>query len=344
LEVVMNRQVCASALVLSLGLAGCNACSPKPSGDPSASGDRSKGKTKAKAKATPEVAPKDTTTVVVFPDKDPAKVLVWIESRSGSLTTTAADSYWNGDGVTLGTKGTYQRYLSNGGRYQTLTPPAEAKSLAAMLSSETSPPPGYSIEAITSGGGRQRLTVKPPIGAARRLGMFDSIPAPIVWLEATAPASTGAATAAIPAASFAAREGGGYNNTLPEGATAVAGTPLTGEALAPYKADLEKIRGAGVTIHLAEQVNLDGDADLEAILCAPSGLARTCHVADKVGEEMRYYNLDLVYAGGDPRPLYFTTDAGPYLMFSPPLSPGGAPEPLWVVRFDGDHYTTDTLK
>jgi len=322
-------------LTLSVGLAGCNACATKnPNGTSAQKGHKAKSKTKAKAAIT--VPPKDTVTAVFFPIEN-GKVLMWMESRSGTIRTAIGNAYWADNGFVLKSGDAYNHHLANGQMYATVTPPGEGSTkMSELLTRQTEPPPGYAVEALTTGSGKQRLTIKPPIGQGSRLGNFDSTPAPIVWMEAKRPEASGKAVPPLTTTGLKAREGGGFENTAPEGAAAVA--PAAELDTTKMKAELDKIREVPVELHLAQPINLDQDEEAEVFICLTGGMGNSCYVADTVGEETRYYTTRLDYQGTGDKPVFFSTTDGGYVMHSP------AGQPLTVVRFDGVGYTTDTLR
>lgn len=325
-----NPALFAALLPVVTALYGCNACAQKPQATPDTP-------TPESAAAIPAPPPTKTTiTALVFQADD--KTRIWMESRSGTITVDPSVAGWVGTGFVI-PEGSGHRYnLSNNTSYLTTTAPAESTPLSTLLAQPSEPPAGYSLEVQTNAAGRQRVSVKPAVGQPSRLGMFLNTPAPVVWLEATTPASSGLVLPEMAADAFALREGGGRQNAIPASSTAVTATPLTPEALAPWKADLEQFRGPDQTIFLAEQINLDDDPEEEVLICIPAGLSNGCFVGDMVGEERRYHPVGVDYAGGEERPLFFQTEKGTYIMHSP------AGQPLQVVRANGGHYATDAIR
>jgi hypothetical protein len=329
-------------LGVSLGLTGCKACFQQgPPADVSTP-DRSKAKGKSKASKAP-VPLKDTITAMVFHTDE--RDVIWMESRSGTIKVNAELSFWTETGFILPEGSGYRHNFSNATTYfTTVAPGAGATKLSEILTRETEPPAGYAMQVQTSGGGRQRISITSSTGQSTRLGMFKAAPSTMVWLEAKLPTPTADVVAKAQASDFQAREGGGFMHAIPAAATALTGTPLVGEELAPWKADLEAIRGPGQQIFLAERINLDGDEAEEAFLCVPAGMSNGCFVGDMVGEERRYYPVSIDYAGGAERPLFYQTDKGRYVMYSPAPEASKPAGPLWVVHADGGNYATDTFR
>ena len=334
----------------SLTLAGCGGCSTGGGGN-----GKKGGKAKAKAKTeqpaveeSPPPPPKDTITHVLYQTKD--EVFVWSEARSGTRGTKADKSFWLGSGFAVQEGEGYRYLIANGTDYFSAAAPAGAgvQPVSALLSSSTQPPAGYTWSDEVAPNGFHRVYVKPPVGERQRLGMYpEAVSAPI-WLEAAPPVATGAAPALSKSSGWIAREGApGFQNAIPQGATALTATEPAPEAVAAWSTALAKLREGGAAVKLARSANLDQDEALETLLCVSGGISAPCYIIDKVGEEERFYVTNLPWDGSDSAnpPLFFQVGQDAYVMYSEP-APKDSDKPgrLSVVRSTGAGFITDTFR
>lgn len=335
----MGRFWTLGVLALSVGLAGCNACSRKKVEDEKPV-ETDKGKAKAKAKAEPEIPPKDTITTLVFPDAERlGSILIWMESRNGMITAKPGESWWTDQGPVHKVQGGYVHTLVNANQYRTTTPPEDGELMSDVLDRATDPPPGYTLEVNSSSGGREVITVKPPIGKSHRLGRFPVTPEPMIWLEAEKPAQIGKPFQPAPTGAFVKNDdGSGYKDVIPNGSSALDAEVMAGDALAPYKADIEKMFKSGVEIVYAAEVDIDDDGATEGFFCIPGGRieAGICLIADDVDGELRYYTGNMNVSSKGPKPRFFSTNGASYAML--------AGDKATVIRFDGSGYTTTTIQ
>jgi len=111
-----------------------------------------------------------------------------------------------------------------------------------------------------------------------------------------------------------------------------------------WVSDIGQIRSGEVSIDQAIMVDLDRDGQTEAVVCVSGGTGEeNCFVVDTVGDERRYFGLNLGAKGDAPLMAFAVLD-GHYISWVGRINRSTREtdkDKLFIVRFDGGGYVTE---
>jgi hypothetical protein len=136
---------------------------------------------------------------------------------------------------------------------------------------------------------------------------------------------------------------------MPRGAKPLEPTPIPDALATRITTELSRLHGPDTKLGFATLIELDGDADPEALVCAMGSISSNCHVLSPSQEGATRYHDSFPAVDEHSQPitpvLYTKDGANRALWAGKTLNRGRVtPHGLHVLWFDGEHPITTQVR
>ena len=337
---------CLGLFLFSLVGAGCGSC----------------GKEKASAEVEPvieaDVAEVETTetkeeeasSYIAAAFLVEGRAHLWANGASAALSVNSEKVRWAETGFHVEEMGGI-RFVGPGSMrfWRSVSTDESAKPLSDYLEQQTPTPDGFSVSTSTVGNPGKELTRVMVTKGEKvvRIGMFKAPLSKVIWFQGEIGKKINAAPKLTKKIGWKKTEPWLVAMEPPEGGQIVTSSTSSTENLAQWQSDLGQLRGGELEVVHSQTVELDGDDGVENLVCVAGGTGdHTCYMVDQVGDESRYYSVNIDYRKGDQAPLAFRYNGHSYLMWVGRLVRSRKPDAkvLQAVRFDGRGFATDLVR
>jgi len=265
------------------------------------------------------------------------KYHTWMEGRSGILRTEPKNSFWLEQGGLSSNMGKGQSHFELDG-HSFYTP---SKISTVTLASKLEKPPknttGWSISLEMTSKGKYISSLTKKDTRSVRLASSINKPSRSAILQVANPEkSLGEPT---PVLSPTIIDNIKTTSKLPAEAKKVAQVAPTPEQIKKWNGELKGIFGNVASVGWSTMINLDSDEFVEAIVCTPVPMGKSCFVYDEVKSVGRYYDSGFKW-DGKSAPTVFTLNDRPYVYHMFPLKKGAVHK---ILYFDGSGFTSNQL-
>jgi hypothetical protein len=266
-----------------------------------------------------------------------SKYHVWMQGRSGILRVEPANTFWyTAGGISL-RQGKGQMHMEIDGHVFYTSKNISSESLASKLNNPPKNKSGYSISLEMTSKGKYITSLVPKDKSPVRIAASVQKPSRSAILTVDNPTKLWGE----PTPELSGSEQSSLKNTgKPSKTDSIFKSPtLTKDELAASNSELQTIFGGTAKVGWSAKINLDGDEDIEHVVCSPTPKKNTCFVVDKVDKIKRYYETGFKW-DGKQHPTIFKVGNNTYIHHSSPLVKGAVHK---VLFFDGSGYNSIQL-